>query len=174
MSDEEWDSFIGDKRKNIKRKYILIYLLGGHKDKESIILRFARSENLDIIDISEKQSFLSKDIYFDNRCTPEDFVYYIKNASLVITDSFHGIAFCIKFCVKAMVVDRIQSTSYSISDRVLSMLRAANLMSIFKKPDFTLDDLNSIYLNEQISNKENIERMLNTSKKFLKEFLTNV
>jgi coenzyme F420-reducing hydrogenase beta subunit len=82
----------------ISEKYILTYMLDSSEEKENAIKYLAEKMNLEIINIDNlcpRQKRSKLNCYKD--CTPEEFLYLYKNASFVITDSYHGTCFSVKF-----------------------------------------------------------------------------
>lgn len=87
--------------KGEKKEYIFAYILDGNLEKKKIIDKIVEKYNLPIVcsyDIEWPQ--ISRDIlnYPDAQIsTPEEWLWYIKNAKLILTDSFHGACFSIIF-----------------------------------------------------------------------------
>ncbi len=83
----------------INEPYLLTYTLDLNKDKLDAINYIADKLNLKIINISNLDACQRK--FFDSKkdriYTPEEFLYLYKNASFVVTDSYHGSCFSIKF-----------------------------------------------------------------------------
>lgn len=100
-------------------KYIFIYSLGRiEKQIMDNIINFANVENLKIIDIMNIKS--------NEYCSgPIEFINLIKNASLVITDSFHGTVFSILFETPFYVFDRYLN-GFSLSSRISTLLAKFN------------------------------------------------
>lgn len=72
---------------NEQKAYILLYFLGGRASEFSNeIYKLSKRYNMEVIDIYNKES-----TYYS--CGPREFLYLISNASLVLTDSFHGSVF---------------------------------------------------------------------------------
>lgn len=83
--------------KNVPEKnYILIYAYDGRiSDKETIkrIRQFAKKEKKLVVSVGLYQSWCDKQIL----CTPFELLSYFKNADYIITDTFHGAVFSIKY-----------------------------------------------------------------------------
>lgn len=72
-------------------KYILLYFLGQITEEyKEIINRISADSGYRIINISNPKS-----VYYT--CGPAEFIYMVRNAELVLTDSFHGSAFSYLF-----------------------------------------------------------------------------
>lgn len=97
----------------------------------------------------------------DSTCGPEEFLRYIRDAELVITNSFHGTAFSLIFEKKFLCV--AHSTRNA---------RLENIMDLVGKKDLLLNSPEAKYqekiVDGQISIKK-IERYINISKEYLKK-----
>lgn len=85
----------------IKQPYLLTYLLDVNAQKLDVVNYIATKLNLTIINIPNldpRQKQRNKGIsYYKEDVTPEEFLYLYENASFIVTDSFHGTCFSIKF-----------------------------------------------------------------------------
>lgn len=92
-----------DSTKETKEKYIFTYILGteikgGHKKALTKIK--SQVGDLKVISIMLPESASNIENYSDEIITnasPEQWVNYIRNATFIYTDSFHGIMFSLKF-----------------------------------------------------------------------------
>ena len=107
-----------------KRPYVLIYQVAYDKSLGRIATELAKRINGEVIEIS---AYLetprirgSKRI---DTASPEEFIGYIRNASCVVTSSFHGTALSIVFR-RPFVTVRL---GYEIDDRAKSLLTALHL-----------------------------------------------
>ncbi|MCC8068600.1 MAG: polysaccharide pyruvyl transferase family protein [Ruminococcus sp.] len=95
LTKDEWD--ILKINKNTKKPFIFIYTIGfWNKPFKSIIepvIELARRNNWDIINVSPVFCIDIKGIKCPQDVGPLDFLYYIKNAELVISNTFHGTIF---------------------------------------------------------------------------------
>ena len=87
LSREDWDRVIARPKGNVPPKYLLTYFLGKVSDSRSCAIR-ARAEELgcELIEIMDPQSPF-------HAVGPDEFVWLIKNATYICTDSFHGSVF---------------------------------------------------------------------------------
>lgn len=77
-----------------------------------------------VIDVSGNPSMANKKIEDNRICGPDEFLWYIKNASYVLTNSFHGTAFSVTFRKQFMAIPHTQ-TGY----RVRELLEKVGLVS---------------------------------------------
>lgn len=82
----------------IPKKYLLCYILDPTPEKEAAAKAIAKHENLDIITIlGLKEHDRAKNSWHTGtvlpRITSNQFLYYIKNCSYLLTDSHHGTCF---------------------------------------------------------------------------------
>lgn len=89
LSAEDWKKVEKAPKKLPKKEYIFVYMLGAQtKEYKEYISNIAEKYNLEIVDIYNKKSH-----YYVSG--PAEFLYLIRNAKLVLTDSFHAIVFSI-------------------------------------------------------------------------------
>ena len=121
-----WDRYT----KPIKKKdYILIYQLHNDKKFENIAVKIAKKEHKRLIRISATFHQVSRVGQFVYLPSIGEFLNYIKNASLLITDSFHGTAFAINFHTQFVEILPSSNTeernksilrNFELSNRVIS------------------------------------------------------
>lgn len=93
---KEWSGLGFDRKKN--KKYLLIYSLIGSSYVDSLARYIAKKKGLEIIKISRWGfSRDGKDIKEISSCGPLEFLQLFRNASFVLSSSFHGTAFSILF-----------------------------------------------------------------------------
>jgi len=79
------------------------------------LIKVARQNNCEIIDISDKNSK-----FYD--MGPAEFLYLEKNAFLVATDPFHSCAFSILFSTPFVVFERIDNNLKNMYSRIETLL----------------------------------------------------
>lgn len=81
--------------------YLLTYILDLNKEKEDAVLHIAKKLGLRIINIASANPVEWKHqhtkLKFERNYTPEEFLRLYRDASFVVTDSFHGTCFSIIF-----------------------------------------------------------------------------
>ncbi len=82
----------------VKRKYVFVYTLKKYNAAKKLlksVKMFADKHKLEVICVSPFSPVFIPGITSFQNCGPIDFISYIKSASVVITDSFHGTAFSV-------------------------------------------------------------------------------
>lgn len=94
LDNKEWSTYI---KNNITGKYVLVYQIHNNPILDQYAINFAKHVGLPLYRVSPSLHQLTRGgklIYL-----PEvgEFLSYIKNATYIVTDSFHGTAFSINF-----------------------------------------------------------------------------
>lgn len=89
-----WDSIA--KPPLVHYKYVLVYQVRYDKNAWRIAQNIANQIGAKVIEITTWVSWKSKKNLYQ-RCSPEEFLGWLKHASCVVTTSFHGTAFSIIF-----------------------------------------------------------------------------
>lgn len=120
ISYEEWDK-ISIKPKE-KKSYILAYQLVPSKHFIKTVNRISKEERLPIIYVSFPMGG-----YVKSKCKlhigPKEWLGYIRNANIIVTDSFHGVMFSIIFEKQFYVILTQLSTRI---ENILEKLRLQN------------------------------------------------
>ena len=123
LNAKEWNSLIPNKESNLG-KYILVYEITYTPNLINFSKKYAREKNLKVVFISGSnrkiRGFINK-----NNLSPEEFLMYLKNATYVITSSFHGVALSIVL-EKEFYFD-LPSSKKSTGSRITSLV---NLLKI--------------------------------------------
>lgn len=82
-----------------KEPYILTYSMIGETQKQVYNGARLLSEKLGmkVIDVSGDPTQMNKKVEDNRLCGPDEFLWYVKNASYVVTNSFHGTVFSVIF-----------------------------------------------------------------------------
>ena len=101
LSKKQWLSIANKASNRPEQGYILTYFLGEtSSDTEQYIQNLAQEKNMKIIrlgDIHDKESYITG---------PREFIDYINNAAVLLTDSFHGVVFSILLETPFLVYER--------------------------------------------------------------------
>ena len=94
LSREEWRRLANKKLPEIG--YVFVYNLNRNKVVETLACLIAKERGLRVVNFADTFEFIKSP---ENRMfnTPIDFINYIANAEFVITDSYHGTVFSLKF-----------------------------------------------------------------------------
>ena len=150
LSGEYWNGL--QHKLNLQKNYILYYSLQNNDELIQKTNRLAQDNNLPIISIhptAQKQRIKAKQLYDVN---PGDFVYLIKNASFVCTNSFHAVAFSTIFRKKTIHVSHTKSRG-----RVDNLL---DILGISEAQRHSIIDFSN-------ARYDNLENMIMDSKQFL-------
>lgn len=165
LKKEEWLAIANKASNRPDKPYILTYFLGGpdQKTKEKID-RIAQDNNMEVLNLGvpdEKETF---------ETGPAEFIDYINKASVLFTDSFHGVVFSIVLETPFVVFERnyIGPSMYSRVDTLLKKFNYKYRESKAFEDDLFTDNLFSM----DFSNSKNIlKKEYNKSLNYLKESL---
>lgn len=150
--------------------YILTYTMGGETQKQIYNAAKILSEKLKIrvIDISGDPGFMNRKVEDNRLCGPDEFVQYIKNASYVVTNSFHGTVFSVLFQKKFVTIPHAVT-----GNRVTELLDKLGLSERYFK--LTQDAVDAVTNEIEYDGvMEKLEMLREESREFLKESLTHV
>ena len=93
--EEKYDELVSSVEIPLPKKYLVSYILDPTPEKEEAVKKIAKKEKLEIISIMSMRDY---DKNAQNwhvgtivpKPTTEEFLYYIKNCSYLVTDSHHG------------------------------------------------------------------------------------
>ena len=159
LTVEEWEKVMERPAWYKDEKYILVYFLSKMPDKiKKDINELAKLYNLQIIDLTNNANI-------DYYCSPpSEFLYLIKNCSLMYTDSFHGTVFSI--LNKRPFVTCSREGGMNMDSRIDTLLSMFNLQSrkISKENNYEI-------ANPMEIEYPDVEAILNRERQRSKEFL---
>ncbi len=121
LSREEWLSVSKEVHDKPQNGYILTYFLGKlSKKNKSQIKRVAAKKGLRIINMNDSKN---KKVY---ETGPSEFIDYVDSASILFTDSFHGVIFSILLKTPFVVFER-NGSSKSMFSRIDMLLKIFKL-----------------------------------------------
>lgn len=119
LSRGDWDKLVKQPRVLLPEHYILSFFLG--EEPETAIESFAARRSLPVIHMNREEY---PELYvFD----PAEFLYVVKHADYVLTDSFHGTVFSIKFEREFYVFHRKQQGMENMFTRISYLLERFEL-----------------------------------------------
>ena len=156
LDRDKWSSI--EKKLNIDEKYILIYDFDLNPTILSSAKKIAKERNWKIYSILKNKN-CDRSFYNEG---PSAFIYLIRNAQLIISNSFHATAFSIIFKKNFLVFNRNEAINTRMKD----------LLEMFGLETRIVDENNIPSLNisyKLISN--NIEEEINKSKEYIQNVL---
>ena len=167
LNKEEWNE-----RCNLsdfsEKEYILIYCLGKNEKAKKIAKNFSQKYNKKVIIIpTQIKDYMEKGCF---NASPLDFLKLIYNASLVITDSFHGTIFSMNFNVPFITLRRFKDDANSQNSRIYNVLKVANAQERLYEDNLE-DFIENIQMNFETINK-NIDQKRTKSKDYLEKAIT--
>ena len=144
LDKTEWEHIAKKPELYIEDKYICTYFLG---EVPEAVKAFAIEKEMPIYALNSQDS---PELY---TLDPAEFLYIIQNASYVLTDSFHAVAFSIKFNKEFYVFDRKQDGVSSMFSRIETVTKRFGLENRIQSRDRIIEQ-------EPISNWNEIEKEL--------------
>ncbi|MFQ9927684.1 MAG: polysaccharide pyruvyl transferase family protein [Anaerobutyricum soehngenii] len=176
LSSNEWKEVCNEER-IIKEDYIFCYLLGDRKEEREWAKKISKINKKKLVVFSHVEGHCRLyDIGFGDISIYEaglpEFLSLIRDASCVITDSFHATVFSFLFEKQFYVLPRRNKNSdENMETRLTSVLTQMNLLE--RKISDTLEVAGNIEENyiDYIHLKSNIKTQIEFSKDFLRENL---
>lgn len=165
---EFWSSFCSDATVR-ENKYLVCYFLGENEWYFSYVKKLAEYLRLKPILIPIRESFSFCKWAYKEGVSPEKFVALIKNASFVVTDSYHAMIFSIIFEKRFVYLERFKDDDpFCQNIRVDSLMERMQLRHLyisektFDKKD--VQDIDYRIVNQKISEfRESSKKFLNDS-----------
>ena len=163
LTASEWAAFVKNNKRrkmaNRGRPYILVYNLNRNQSLKSCAKKLSEIVGLRIINLSGCLDFLPGALNVPIN-SPIDFLFYLKDASYVLTDSFHGTAFSINFNKQFMTFSAPKYNS-----------RLYSLLELFKLSDRLFDVKQDISMIKQKIDYTSVNTILNEERERSIEFL---
>lgn len=164
LTKEEWNTVIRQPllKKSYNRGYIFVYRLNGGPQLMKLAQKLLELVNLPIICVAT-DFFYNNRYKVDSSAGPSEFLGLIRDASYVVTDSFHGTALSLVFGVKVIPYIAFPQASSRITNIMNRFGLSQNI--VYNVGEFDFDSLNFGDYFEQM------DIYINDSKKFLHEAL---
>jgi polysaccharide pyruvyl transferase WcaK-like protein len=165
LDEKDWDK-ICEEAVQPDEPYILIYDFEGREEFRSLAEELAKKLSLPLYSINNyhRCSYADRDFYTSG---PDDFLSLIKNAELVVSNSFHATAFAIIFGTKFFALPRLND---KVNSRMESLLASCGLQDRFLQ-DYWAHDVAALVPLRPILCAEGYEEMVCRSKEYLKGLL---
>lgn len=175
LEKDEWNKFVNKEKLECKSPYVFTYFLGKDKENRIIAEKTAKRNNLSIVNFAHAINYFrdeDKD-YGDYKIveySPDDFINYIANAKIIITDSFHAAVFSIIFNKEFWVVPRLDDSGISsMNSRLSDLLEIYGMQERYIK---TREDVENKNMYKKI-NYDDFNKHLNEQRKDSIEFIVN-
>lgn len=127
MTAEEWTPMLSDKVKP-EGKYIFCYFLGNNPPQREYVKALKTKLNCQIVALPHIVEYVDSDEEYADvllyNVGPSEFMYLIKNAEFVCTDSFHASVFSLQFHKQFIVFDRFENgKGSSTTSRIETLLK---------------------------------------------------
>lgn len=126
LSKNEWDKVVKKPRFQLDGRYVCTYFLGNVPEA---VEKYAVEKKISLAKLNDKKS--SNLFVLD----PAEFLYVIKNAECILTDSFHAVAFSIKFHKQFYVFKREQQGVNDMFSRIETLTKFVGLENRIQKRD---------------------------------------
>ncbi len=147
----------------IKEDYLLIYDFDSNKELKKVALKIAKEKGFKIYALNKNIRYADKIFWGEG---PEKFLSLIANAQIVLSNSFHAVAFSLIFQKNIYVFDRKEK----INTRMRDLLHDLDL------DDWVINNFSDFNLTKSIDYfavTKKLDKMKLHSKQFLIESLTN-
>ncbi|MGQ7318910.1 polysaccharide pyruvyl transferase family protein [Streptococcus suis] len=140
LDAKKWDEYLELQEIPLdNQKYILAYFLNEPSDyAKECIKNLAEKHKLKVIALPYQREVIDW-LDFAPDAGPVEFVQYVKNASYVFTDSFHGTAFAVNYEVPFNTFERQYGSAGKQSSRLVSFLKLVSLENRFNPSMELLD-----------------------------------
>lgn len=164
----EWDTYANE-IKLPKKKYMLCYFLGSLKSSRRTAQRVAKEKGLEILDIPASPADLLWNVRKAKGVGPAEFLYLVKHASYICTDSFHGTAFSVNYGKPFLCFQRRgYSSAMSFGSRLENILEITGLekcLVLENSSEYCID-----YASEHVSESQKcLEKQRQISKQYLRD-----
>lgn len=139
FTKDEWLKYFPDKR-IYKEKYIFCYFLGNNPEQRKFANKIRKITGYKIVSLLHMDEYIKSDINFPDYAPydigPEEFVNLIRNAEIILTDSFHGTVFSVLNGKKFFTFRRFKEGSVlSTNSRMHSLFNLLDLHERFITAD---------------------------------------
>lgn len=122
LDKEEWLKIAKKPKFDVSKKYVLTYFLGEVPEKRKEYIDYVcKQNNLKLINLDAKNPNT-----FWYKTGPAEFLWLIDNASVMLTDSFHGSVFSVLMDLPFIVFEREDNVK-SMSSRINTLLSTLKL-----------------------------------------------
>lgn len=170
LTENQWNKFIKDAEIDPslkKKKYILCYFVGDRHSYWKYVEKIEQKTEYDVVVIPLNYNLGNKSYLKYYKTSPKEFIWLIKNAEIVCTDSFHATVFSIIFQREFYTVKRFLDTSGASQNG-----RIVNLLDRFDLSNRLIDD-ETIFKRINITNYNEVSQKLKQEREDSIQWLMN-
>ena len=170
LTCNEWDELASEAIINdrIKReKYIVCYFVGDRKDYIEYVKKVQLETGLECIVIPINNNVELKGCITLEGIGPNEFIWLIKHAQIVLTDSFHASVFSILYHKEFYVLKRFPDSSASSQNS-----RLHQILGMYELSNRWIEDESS-FMRESNIDYSNTDTILQKKRNFSETFLKN-
>lgn len=175
MTAQEWTPMLSDKVKP-EGKYIFCYFLGNNPQQREFVKALKDVLKCQIVALPHIVEYVDSDEEYADMLPynvgPSEFMYLIKNAEFVCTDSFHATVFSLQFHKQFLVFDRFENgKGNSTTSRIETLLGVVNHPDrLIRKTDEALNHINDI----KEMDYSDVDKMLGAFRKDSSDYLNTI
>lgn len=174
LTKEEWDEIIPSAR-IVEEKYIFCYFLGNNPEHREFARRIKKQLGLNIVALQHMDEYVAGDGEYADKVlydiNPSQFVALIRDAELILTDSFHGSVFSVLYHKNFFVMNRHKENEMrSTNSRIDTFCSMLGLEKRHLAEDLMIYPLKNIC---QHINYDNVDQRLYNSRNNSIVFLKN-
>lgn len=165
LKPDDWEKILN--KPDVKEPYILCYFVADKRQYWKNVEKIRRATGFKVVIIPiTSTTYLRKGMIL-SETGPAEFVGLIKDAEIVLTDSFHGAVFAINYKKDFFTFKR-----FSDKDKESQNSRIYNILQKLNLENRIIDDKESIIIeNIKILNYDNVEFILEKERKKSMDFL---
>ena len=169
FASKEWDEFADKSFELPSKPYILVYLLGHNKKHRKIIKEIANKSNTTVLYLPMSYPEILNKKIDKAKAGPAQFLNLVKNAKMVLTDSYHGTLFAINYNKDFYSFTKFSDTSrFSENYRLYNVLGLLGLQDRLINSRVFKSDLTSI---DYSAVNEKLDRLRTDSLEYLGNML---
>lgn len=126
MTATEWQPILSSNIR-IQKKFIFCYFLGNNPDQRQFVKELKKKTGYIIVALKHVAKYVKCDEGYADitpfQVGPSEFLYLLKNAEFVCTDSFHAVVFSLQFHKQFLAFDRFENgKGHSTTSRIETLL----------------------------------------------------
>lgn len=129
LDKQQWLSLCRHSDVVKKGKLVFVYTLVANDERIHQYVNYYKSIGCKIIYVSSSSL---KDTYENTYTSIDDWLYYISIADVVVTNSFHGLAFSLNFNTNPICLSRGDDLQNGMNSRIYSILSKLDMLHLFK------------------------------------------